>query len=57
MVLPLPAPISRPSAHNEKNAYHTKIPYNPQGQGIIEKTQQTLKAQLKSKKKKEHPHL
>lgn len=56
MALPLPAPISRPSAHNEKNAYHTKIPYNLQGQGIIEKTHQTLKAQFKSKKK-EHPHL
>ena len=36
-------------------AHHTGIPHNPQGQGIIERTHQTLKAQLLKQKATTYP--
>jgi hypothetical protein len=37
------------------NTQHTGIPYNPQGQGKVERTHQTLKVQLLRQKTKTYP--
>lgn len=57
----LPDPNSRPSLHNIRlstthTLYYTSIPNNHEGQGITEKTHQTLKAHLKNKETKTNKH-
>jgi hypothetical protein len=40
-----------------ETAHHTGIPHNPQGQGIVERIHQILKAQLLKQKPTTYPHV